>query len=135
MGKGEEQGGRQRTSNLADAFEALLAALYLDQGPEATRRFFLPFLRAHLESSAHRALDRDPKTRLQEWAQSFSHQIPAYAVLHERGPDHARQFTIEVRVGETVRAQGTGPSKREAEQRAAQSALDELASRPGDNSQ
>ncbi len=134
MGKGEEQsGGRERASALADAFEALLAALYLDQGLEASRRFLLPLLRAHLSSSADRALARDAKTRLQEWAQSVSHQTPTYQVLSEDGPDHAKQFTVEVQVAGMVQARGTGASKQEAEQAAAQGALEEMTSRPAED--
>jgi ribonuclease-3 len=128
LGRGEEQGGgRIRATMLGDAFEALLGALYLDQGLEATTEFFGPFLRSHLEASSAEALPRDAKTRLQEWAQATYHEAPAYVTVQAAGPDHAKQFTVEVLIMGQVRGQGAGNSKQAAEQAAAQAALDAIA--------
>jgi len=127
LGRGEELGGgRSRAAMLADAFEALLGSLYLDQGLAATRQFFLPFLESHLQPTLDSAVPRDAKTRLQELAQAASHATPTYVTVSESGPDHAKEFTSEVRVlGEPLGC-GTGLSKQAAEQAAAQAALDKL---------
>jgi ribonuclease-3 len=128
LSRGEEQGGgRDRASMLADAFEALLGALYLDQGLAAARRFFLPFLESRLPSSADASLPRDAKTRLQEWAQAVYHATPDYVSVLETGPDHDKEFTAEVRILGEPRGRGTGSSKQAAEQAAAQAALDKMA--------
>jgi len=128
LGKGEERaGGRSRTSTLGDTFEAVLGAMYLDRGLTVTQGFFLPFLRVHLESSVDTALARDAKTRLQEWAQSTVQETPTYATVGESGPDHAKEFTVEVRLLGQSWGRGTGVSKQAAEQAAAQAALDAMA--------
>ena len=128
LGKGEERaGGRTRATTLGDAFEALMGAMYLDRGLTVTQEFFLPFLRAHLESSVDRALARDAKTRLQEWAQSVAHETPTYVAVGESGPDHAKEFTVEVRLLGQTQGRGAGASKQAAEQAAAQAALDAIA--------
>jgi ribonuclease-3 len=101
-----------------------LGALYLDQGLEVTTEFFLPFLRSHLEASSAEALPRDAKTRLQEWAQAAHHEAPTYVTVQAAGPDHAKQFTVDVLIMGQVRGQGVGHSKQAAEQAAAQVALD-----------
>jgi ribonuclease-3 len=127
LGRGEElSGGRVRAAMLGDAFEALLGALYLDQGLEVMRHFFLPFLHAHLQSSLADASLRDAKSRLQEWAQAIFHQPPAYIVVEESGPDHSKQFAVQVRIAGQVRGEGVGCSKQAAEQAAAQAALDTI---------
>jgi len=134
LGRGEEQGGgRTRATMLGDAFEALLGALYLDQGLDVTRQFFLPFLQFHLEFSAGAVLLRDAKTRLQEWAQSIHHEAPSYVTVRESGPDHAKQFTVEARILGQVLGRGAGRSKQAAEQAAAQAALDAIPT-PADHS-
>jgi ribonuclease-3 len=129
LGHGEElSGGRDRAAMLGDAFEALLGALYLDQGPETAQQFFVPFLQSHLESSAAETIVRDAKSRLQEWAQAIFHEPPTYVIVQETGPDHAKQFAVEVRVANQVRGRGAGDSKQAAEQAAARAALDTISS-------
>ncbi len=127
LGHGEEQSGaRTREAMLSDAFEALVGAIYLDAGLEAARQFILPFLDALCGAQAASVTLRDPKSRLQEWTQSIVHTAPVYATVEEKGPDHARQFTVEVLVQGQVRGRGIGRSKHTAEQAAARAALDAL---------
>jgi len=127
LGHGEEQsGGRTRAAMLSDAFEALVGAIYLDAGLEAARRFIVPFLEALTEAQTVSAALRDAKSRLQEWAQSVVHAAPVYVTVEESGPDHARQFTVEVLIQGQIRGCGMGRSKQAAEQAAAHAALDAL---------
>jgi len=124
LGRGEELGGgRSRAALLSDAFEALVGAIYLDQGLKAARRFFLPFLQLQLEMLSAEAMPRDAKTRLQEWAQATYHETPAYVTVEESGPDHARSFAVEVVIRGQVLGRGVGHSKQAAEQAAAATAL------------
>ena len=118
LGHGEELGGgRSRPSVVSDAFEAVIAALYLDGGLEAARNFILPFL------SEGKTAEDDYKTRLQEVVQQRPGAHLSYEVEGETGPDHAKQFTVAVyRDGERL-AEGVGRSKKAAEQHAAQKAL------------
>lgn len=125
LGRGEERsGGRTRVSLLADAFEALLGALYLDQGLEVVRRFLQPFLESQIGTLLAQARLRDAKSRLQEWTQASMHAPPTYITVRELGPDHAKQFTVHVLIQGQVVGEGTGHSKQAAEQAAAQAALD-----------
>jgi ribonuclease-3 len=127
LGRGEEAGGgRTRAAMLGDAFEAVLGALYLDQGMGTVRQFLLPFLQRHLDSSISDTLLRDAKSRLQEWAQGSFHETPTYSTVQESGPDHAKRFTVEVRIAGQVCGRGDGTSKQAAEQAAAQGALDAI---------
>jgi ribonuclease-3 len=127
LGHGEEQsGGRTRVAMLGDAFEALVGAIYLDGGLDAARQFIVPFLDALAKAHTVSAALRDPKSRLQEWAQSVVRAAPAYVTVEESGPDHARQFTVEVSIQGQVRGRGTGRSKQAAEQAAARAALEAL---------
>jgi ribonuclease-3 len=129
LGRGEEQsGGRTRAAMLSDAFEALVGAVYLDAGLEAARQFIVPFLEALTQAQVVSVALRDAKSRLQEWAQSVVRAAPAYVTVEESGPDHARQFTVEVIIQGQVRGRGTGRSKQAAEQAAARAALDALPS-------
>jgi ribonuclease-3 len=124
LGRGEEQsGGRGRVAMLCDAFEALVGALYLDQGLETTRRFLVPFLQATLDEVVDDSPARDAKTRLQEWTQARFHAPPRYVTVRQLGPDHAKEFTVQVFVRGEMRGEGVGPSKQAAEQAAAQAAL------------
>ena len=127
LGKGEEgQGGRDKPSILADAMEALLAAVYLDGGLESARRVFVELLAGAAERSLSRAPKRDFKTRLQEEVQEALHVTPRYKLLETSGPDHDKTFYVACLVdGEPV-SQGTGKSKKEAEQDAARSSLEAL---------
>jgi ribonuclease-3 len=124
MGRGEdESGGRERPATLCAAFEALVGALYLDQGLEQVRTFLLPFITPELDRLRQSALAKDPKSRLQEWSQAEVHATPKYHTVAEHGPDHAKEFTVEVRIGAEVRGRGVGRSKQAAAQAAAADAL------------
>ena len=123
LGKGEAESGRTRTNILADAFEALLGALYLDQGTDAVRRFLEPLLEAAMPAILSENLDRDFKTRLQEWSQAYFSVTPRYKLVSTTGPDHARVFTSEVWLGDLLAATGAGQSKQVAEQVAAREAV------------
>lgn len=121
LGKGEEAcGGRTRPSIIADAVEAVLAAVYLDGGIGEARRLIERFILSNL-SRAHEA-NRDHKTALQELVQRRSGQVLSYHLIGESGPDHAKQFTMEVRLNGEAVGSGTGRSKKEAEQMAARAA-------------
>jgi ribonuclease-3 len=127
LGRGEEaSGGRQRPSLLASTFEALLGALYLDQGLEAARRLVLNTLKPEERLKGPEAIGKDYKSRLQEVAQAQRQTTPVYRTVAEEGPDHEKQFTVEVLVGGQVMGRGIGHSKQDAEQRAAQLALLDL---------
>ena len=123
LGKGEEMsGGREKKALLADALEALLAALYLDGGFEVARRFVADVIVGDFHPSGD--LDALPvtdyKSALQELAQSMKLSAPRYTIVSERGPEHAKTFTLEVRVGDDWVANADGVSKKEAGQRAAE---------------
>ena len=121
LGHGEELGGgRTRPSVVSDAFEAVIAALYLDGGLEAARRFILPFL------SEGKTAEEDYKTSLQEVVQQDPGAKLTYVVEDETGPDHAKQFTVGVFCNGRRLAGGVGRSKKAAEQHAAQQALRSL---------
>jgi ribonuclease III len=127
LGKGEqEHGGRTRLRNLGGAFEAIAAALYLDQGLEAVRTFATPWFGSVLDAMLSEQSDKDAKSRLQEWAQATLNQTPVYRTISATGPDHARQFTLEVSVAGRVYGTGSGLSKQSAAQAAAQAALKAL---------
>lgn len=123
LGKGEDKsGGRQRPALLADVFEAFIGALYLDQGLEAANRF----VHNHVLAVVGETLSADYKTALQEWVQKHLARELKYHILEERGPAHAREFVVDVRIGADVMGTGVGRSKKEAEQRAAEEALRRL---------
>ena len=111
-------GARDSERVLGDACEALMAALYLDGGPDAARAFFRMGW-GDLAASLAASPGRDPKTRLQEWAMSLALPPPAYVVVAAEGPPHDPRFTIEARLPGWEAAAGTGRSKREAEKAAA----------------
>lgn len=127
LGAGEEaQGGRQRSSILADAMEAIIAAVYLQCGIEEARRFVLRVLGEVIRKSPHFAYAHDYKSRLQEKTHALLKQTPEYCVISETGADHDKTFCVQVHLGETVLGTGTGKSKKEAEQAAARKALTKL---------
>lgn len=129
LSAGEEaQGGRQRSSILADAVEAIIAAVYLQCGMEEARRFVLRILGEVIRKSPDSARAHDYKSRLQEKAHALLRQRPEYVVISETGADHDKTFCVQVRLGEVVLGTGTGKSKKEAEQSAAREALTKLAS-------
>jgi ribonuclease-3 len=124
MGKGEESsGGRERLTNLCAAFEAVVGALYLDQGLEAVREFIQPRLDSMLEQILSEALDKDARSTLQEWSQANRGLTPIYRTVSSSGPDHQKEFVIEVVIGDQVAARGAGRSKQAAAQAAAREAL------------
>jgi ribonuclease-3 len=124
LGKGElDTGGRNRANILGDAFEAVLGALFVDQGIDAVRAFLLPFFEAATPAIVGENLDRDAKSRLQEWAQGTLSVTPRYRLVSTEGPDHAKLFTVAVWLGGTLAATGSGTSKQLAEQIAAHEAL------------
>jgi len=126
LGKGEEQtGGRTRPSLLADAFEAFVGALYLDQGLDATRSFLDEHLFVHLPKDTATSL-KDHKTELQEKIQQLNLGQLDYRTVEERGPAHDREFVVIVYVGDRSLGEGAGRSKKEAEQKAAAKALQRL---------
>jgi ribonuclease-3 len=126
LGRGEARSaGRRKASILANVFEAVLAALYLDGGLEPVRALVEREFGALLDDPA--LFEADPKTRLQELLQAAGRPIPVYATTRTEGPDHAREFHVEVRVEDEVVGRGVGGSKREAEQQAASQALEHLA--------
>jgi len=123
LGHGEQAtGGNRRPSILADAFEAVLAAVYLDGGMEEARRFVMPYLEKEVASQRRRHF-KDYKTCLQEIVQQNPEERVEYALVKESGPDHQKQFTVEVHLNSNVIGSGTGRSKKEAEQQAARQAL------------
>ena len=125
LGRGEESGGgRSRPSILADAMEAVIAAVYLDGGLDCASKLIHRFLLDHGDSVEERR--RDYKTTLQELIQRKADQVMAYRMLDERGPDHAKTFTAEVLINGISAGQGSGHSKKEAEQAAARAALEKL---------
>ena len=125
MGHGEElTDGRRRPSILADAFESLLAAIYLDGGMEHARAFLLPRLKPLVEEHADKGRFRDYKTQLQQLIQQGSSgDILEYVTVGESGPMHMRVFDVEARLNTNVIGRGTARSKRAAEQLAAKEAL------------
>ena len=124
LGKGEElTGGRERPSIIADAFEALLAAIYLDGGMEQARKFVLQFIPEHLNPKQAKGLN-DYKTTLQEIIQQNKEEKIEYVPIEETGPDHDKTFVIEVHLNSNVIGTGRGKSKKQAEQFAAKEALE-----------
>jgi len=124
LGRGEEaSGGRERTSTLADAFEALIGALYLDGGLEVARNFILTQTRGDLAKLAEEPVDFNPKGDLQELLQSISPRSPLYELVSQSGPEHEKTFVSEVVWEGIVLGEGTGRSKKQAETAAALEAL------------
>lgn len=124
LGKGEENSnGRDRDSILADAFEALLAAIYLDGGMEQARNFALRFLVPSIKAACEGKLFKDYKTSLQEIVQKNHEETLQYQLVRESGPDHAKIFEVNVLLNTNVIGNGRGKSKKEAEQMAAKAAL------------
>lgn len=122
MGKGERHGGGGKRV-LASAFEALLGAIYLDQGIEAVRQFLLHRLEPLAHHIVEKRLFKDNKSRFQELAQAHDGITPSYRLVSQEGPSHNREFTIEVMLGDQVAGKGHGRNKQTAEQEAAHAAL------------
>ena len=131
LGRGEELSkGRDKDSLLADAVEAVIAAVHLDGGLDSSRVVVAKLFQLELSQVAshrHRPGEGDYKTQVQEWCQRRFDSLPSYAVVRESGPDHDKVFEVEVTVNGEVVGRGAGRSKKEAEQSAAKQALQEAA--------
>jgi ribonuclease III len=128
LGRGEEMsGGREKKALLANVVEALIAALYLDGGMDPARLFIVQHVIGEAEPSDEMALATDYKSALQELAQSMKLPQPRYAIVEERGPEHAKTFLVEVRVGRDWVSRAEGLSKKSAGQKAAQEILRKIA--------
>ena len=125
MSKGEAKDtGRARQYILANAFEALIGALYLDQGYETAQAFIAQHIFPKTERIVEKRLWQDPKSRFQELAQEHANTTPTYETLGQEGPDHDRVFTVGVFLGKEKVAEGRGRAKQEAEQQAAEQAIE-----------
>lgn len=126
MGKGEENsGGRHRKTNLCAAFEALVGAIYLDCGLDVVRQFAIPLLEKRLDVVINEALYQDARTLLQEWSQANRNLTPVYQTVEESGPDHEKEYKVEVLIDDIL-GTGFGHSKRAAAQSAARDALKKI---------
>ena len=128
LGRGEEaSGGRDKVNVLADAFEALLAAIYLDAGDsgmDIIAAFLLPLVQSDLAALESRGMDGDCKTLLQQFVQQTEGDVLEYVLIRADGPDHRKTFEVEVRINSNPCGRGIGSSKRKAEQSAARAALE-----------
>ena len=126
LGNGEEKGGgRERQSTLENAFEALVAAIYLDSGEsgkENVKKLVIPFIKKVLDEN-YNYITTDPKTELQQLVQQTEGDFLEYVTVGESGPDHNKTFRVEARLNSNIIGRGEGRSKREAEQNAAMEAL------------
>ncbi len=127
LARGEEQsGGREKESNLAGAFEAILGAVLVDQGFETASQVTLGLLGEEIEAAVEGREGFDYKSQLQEFLQKEYKQTPTYRIIRVEGPEHERRFTAEVIVGQGLLGLGTGTSKQRAEREAARTALSKL---------
>ncbi len=124
MSKGEEMtGGRDKEYLLANVFEAVLGAIYLDQGYDVAKEFVKRHLTTKIPKIVKYRLDIDPKTKLQEKSQRLLKCTPTYKVINEDGPDHDKIFTVLVKINGEAYGEGSGPNKQKAEEHAASEAL------------
>lgn len=127
LGRGEEEGGgRLRETLLCATFEAVIGALCLDNNLEVVREFMLPMLEDATTKILAVQGDKDPKSHLQEWAQSKQMETPSYNIVSEEGPDHNKMFEVDVIIDGETYGHGTGRSKQEASKTAARQALSQL---------
>ena len=127
MGKGEANtGGRDRDSVLADAVEAVIGAVYLEAGINQAKELIIGLFSSLMEKSFQGKGFQDYKTNLQEMLQAKGEEEIVYRVIKESGPDHNKEFVVEVLCGRRVIGRGKGKSKKEAEQRAAKEALEKI---------
>jgi ribonuclease-3 len=125
LSRGEKRGSdRARAQILANAYEAVLGALYLDQGYDVVKRYIHETLLTTFDEILKTGSWMDPKSHLQELAQSLEGSTPSYRVLEEVGPDHEKEFTVGVFVDGKLRGKGSGPSKQHGQQKAAEAALE-----------
>ncbi len=128
LSRGERRGtDRARAQILANSYEAVVGAIYLDQGYEAAKTFITKTILSTFEGILQSGSWMDPKSHLQEMAQSHDGHTPVYKVLHEEGPDHDKTFTVGVFIGNELRGEGVGPSKQQGQQKAAEAALQRYA--------
>lgn len=128
LSRGEKRGSeRAKQQIMANAFEALIGAIYLEKGYHVAEEFIAQNITAKLGGILDEGSWRDPKSHLQEVSQRIDNQTPQYRVLEEVGPDHEKEFTLGVFVGDALMGKGTGPSKQTAQQIAARAALDTYA--------
>lgn len=126
LSKGEAKDtGRARATILANTFESVTGALFMDQGYGAAEKFVMRHVLVHTDEVIKKGLWRDPKSAFQELAQAKYGMTPKYTTVRAEGPDHDKEFVVEVAVGDVVVAEGEGKSKQEAEQAAAERALKE----------
>ncbi len=131
LGRGEERTrGREKPSLLADALEAVIAAVYLDSGFETVREVLLKIFDEEVHRPSLHQDDTDYKTELQECCQREFDVLPTYRILRETGPDHQKLFEVNLTIKQELFGIGRGRSKKEAEQQAARQALEKLAKRP-----
>lgn len=124
MSRGEKHGSqRARQQILANAFEAVIGAIYLERGYDDAEAFIAKHILSKLETILETGSWRDPKSHLQEVSQRIDNHTPVYKVLEEVGPDHDKVFTLGVYVGDKLMGKGTGPNKQHAQQQAARAAL------------
>jgi ribonuclease-3 len=136
LGRGEEQtGGRGKDSLLANCLEALIASIYLDTGKEPAAAFVIRFFEDMIKEICTSRGILDNKTELQELCQERLKQLPEYKTVSETGPDHQKQFEVEVWIKGRLSGRGIGRSKKEAEQRAAKEALEKLTASKEQNEQ
>lgn len=127
VGRGEEiAGGRDRDPILCDAFEALIAVIYLDCGMDAVKEFIIPLVESESEEILRSHLEEDVKSRLQEWAQAKGYPAPNYVLVGESGPDHSKHFVVEAMINNKKIAKGSGTSKQLAEKNAALNSIKKL---------
>ena len=130
MSRGEKHGSdRARQQILANAFEAVIGAIYLERGYDDSATFIHQHITSKLEAILEAGTWRDAKSHLQEVSQRYDSQTPQYRVIEEVGPDHDKIFTLGVYVHDTLLGKGSGPSKQVAQQQAAQTALETYAKR------
>ena len=127
LGRGEEEhGGRTRLAILCDCFEALIGALYLDHGLETAKAFVVEVIKTAIPRILEGETDKDAKSLLQELSQKYRKVTPTYRTVGERGPDHAKEFTVAAMIGRETYGLGVGHSKQVAAQTAAGAALERL---------
>ena len=127
LGKGEESsGGRSKSANLAGALEAIIAAIFLDQGLDVAKQFILRCFEPGFKRTVEFREGFDYKSQLQELIQSREQKVPTYHVMAKAGPEHDKVFTVEVRVGNRILARSSGKGKKKTEIEVARLALDEL---------
>ncbi len=127
LGRGEDSaGGRDRDAILCDAFEALLAAIYIDTNLETVKSLVIPMLEAESDKILRNHAEEDVKSRLQEWAQAQGYPSPVYLTISESGPDHAKVFEVIAIINNKKIAKGKGSSKQSAEKDAALNSIKKL---------